>query len=223
VLWVVPFYFDDSKDSFKRKVYYSSEMKFLNLKRFYFVNISGSYNYESRQISGSDFERYEILTRLKLNNAIEKWRFVEQGEYFRYFRDAFYFTPDDIEGFKLNVGITKTVNFGQFNGGITFRQADDNSGAEVRQYLLTLGSSLRLIKGGETMLKVDLYSQNLKADNKVSYRLTDNLYGDRGAVWSVRSNNKISKDLRLSISFTGRHSNERSARVTGRGELVASF
>ncbi|MFH2036600.1 MAG: hypothetical protein ABIJ45_09375 [Candidatus Zixiibacteriota bacterium] len=222
-IWILPFYFNKNRDSFSRKIYYSGDMKFINLNNFYFANIGGSYNFDSRQIGGNDYERYEILTRIKFNNSYRDWRFGEQGEYFRYYRDAFYFTPDDIEGFKLSFDILKIVKLGQVNGKISYRYADDKSGANVRQYLLLLGNSLRLIKGGETIFKIELYTQNLKAESTVSYRLTDNLYGDRGAVWSVRSNNKIGKDLRLSILLTGRHSNDRAAKITGRGELVASF
>jgi hypothetical protein len=80
-----------------------------------------------------------------------------------------------------------------------------------------------MVAGGETSLELEGYFQKLDERGFISYRLTDDYSGHRGINWSLRSDHKLEKDLRFTLTLSGRHANDRKAQITGRGEVIASF
>ena len=68
------------------------------------------------------------------------------------------------------------------------------------------------------------YRQSLTdAGSGGGYLLTGNRPGDRGAIWRVSLNYGVKGDVRANFSVSGRHSSDRTGRVTARGEVVAGF
>ena len=223
LLWLLPFYSDGDQPYLLRRLFYQSDIKLLSYSGYYFANMTASYNYESRRIGGADYEKYDIVAKLSLNEASGMWRFLQDGSYFKYVRDSYYSSPGDIDGFKVQLNVIRKLIAGQVNLSTAYRFAEDIDGSNSRQYTATVNPRIRLIAGGETSIKIDGYLQELDAPGFVSYRLVDNKYGERGINWSVRSDYRIKKDLRINISFSGRHSDDRTPRITGRGEIIASF
>ncbi|PKK84811.1 MAG: hypothetical protein CVT49_01255 [candidate division Zixibacteria bacterium HGW-Zixibacteria-1] len=223
LLWMLPFYSDGDQPYLLRRLSYQGETKLLHYADYYFFNLTSSYNFESRRIGGSDFNKSESAIKGALNEASGEWRFIEEGNYFRYKHDSYYSSPDNIDGYKVQMNVIRIFSGGQLNGSAAYRFAEDENGARSKQYIVTVNPRLRLVAGGETSIKLEGYRQDIKAAGFVSYRLIDNRYGGRGFIWSIRSDYRVKKDLRINISFSGRHSDDRKPRITGRGEIIASF
>lgn len=223
LLWVLPFYSDGGQTYLYRKLYYLGELKLLRYSGYYFVNLAASYSFESRRLGGSDYEKYEKVIRASLNESKDHWRYIQEGTYFEYLRDSYYSSPGNIDGFKFDLSVIRSFGGGQVNSSLSYRFAEDALQSDSKQLMLTVNPLIRSVAGGETSLKLEGYWQELNSTGVVSYRLTDNRHGEKGINWSLRSNYRIKKDLKISISFRGRHSDDRKPRIVGRGEVVASF
>lgn len=223
LLWILPFYSNDKQPYLYRKLYYSGELDLLNWSGYYFINLAASYNFEARLVGGADFRRFEKVLKVGLNESKGPWRYGQEASYFEYLRDAYYSSPGDIDGFKIALSIIRSLGGGQISGSFTYRFAKDANQSRSKQFIMTIRPRIRSVAGGETSLKLEAYKQELDANGFISYRLTDNMPGKQGINWSLRSDHKIDKDLRFTVSFSGRHSDDRKPRITGRGELIASF
>ena len=127
------------------------------------------------------------------------------------------------EGEPDETSVIRTFTGGQINTSFSYRFAEDEAESRSKQYIVTLNPLFRFVAGGETSIKVQAYRQLLDAVGTVSYRLTDNLHGKRGIIWSIRSDYRVRRNLKFAVSFNGRHSDDRKPRIIGRGELIASF
>lgn len=221
--WVLPFYSDEKKAYFYRKLYYSGELKFIEIPGSYFINLAGSYNYEERQLGGQNPDRYERQFRIKFNEAYRSSRFGQEAILFEYHRDSYFSSPGNIDGFEVTLSNSTSSGRGQIFGSLAFRFAKDTDFSRSKLVSLVLQPRIRFAEGGETSLKLEPYFQELKAAGTVSYRLTDDHYGTRGIRWTLRSDYKLRQNLKISVSFDGRHSDDRKPRIVGRGELVANF
>jgi hypothetical protein len=223
LLWILPFYSNGDEAYLYRKTYHSSEIGLFRYPGYYFITLAGSQNNESRRIGSENFEKYERLYRLSFHEANDKWHFIQEGSYFEYQRDSYYSSPGNIEGYKINLNQIYDLGVGQINSSIGFRTARDDNDSKSNQYLVVINPVIRLFTRGESSLRMEFYRQELSAVSSYSYRLTDNLTGKRGVRWVIRSDYDIGKDLKISILFNGRHSNDRKPRIIGKGELIATF
>jgi len=223
VLWVLPFYSDNGKEYFYRRLYYTGDMKILKNKGFYTFNFSGSYNLENRQVGGQINRKFEKILKTEVHEKSGDWHFLQSGSYFEYLRDNYYSSPGNIDGYSFSAGFIKHFNNGQINGSASFRSAKDDNSSRSQQYAVSIKPTFGTLGNGETDVTIMGYLQELKSTSFISYRLTNNLSGKRGLVWSIRSEYRIGRDLKLVASFGGRHSNNRKPRINGRGEFIASF
>jgi len=223
VIWVLPFYTDGREAYLFRRLYHQGDLRLLKHGGYHLINLSASYNFESRRIGEINYEKYDESYRVLFNEADKNWQFSQQITYFRYFRDSYYSSPGDIKGINLKVGIIRKLTGMQFENFIAYRTAKDDNQSKSKIYSLIFNPKVHNIGVGETSFKIELYFQDLTAAETVSYRLTDNKYGKRGALWSLRSDQRITGTLKLTLMFTGQHSNERKPRISGRGEIIASF
>ena len=223
VFWIIPFLSDDNQSYLYRRKYYAGEVKLIDRPGYYFINLSGSYNYEGRMVGGLNYEKYDWSASLGFQERYGAWDFIQEGIYFEYLRDSYYSSPGNIDGFKISSRLMNELPSGRINFGLSFRRATDDNGSVSRQYIILVRPIFRLLKGGETELKLEAYRQELMAVSVVSYRLTDNLSGRRGVRWSFRSEYNLGRDLKLSVSFNGRHADDRRPRIVGQGELIARF
>jgi hypothetical protein len=222
-LWVLPFYSGGGKSYFYRKLYYSADLKFIEIKGGYFVNLAGTYNYEERQLGGRNPDRYDRQFRIRFNEVYRASRISQEGLIFKYYRDSYYSSPGDIDGFEISLSNFSTIGRSQILGSIAYRYAEDIDMSHSKILSLVIYPRIRFAGDGEISLKLEPYLQDLKTSGPVSYRLTDDRYGKRGMRWTLRADYKLKQDLKISISFNGRHSDDRKPRIVGRGELVASF
>jgi len=222
-VWVVPFLSDGGESYLYRKLYYTGDLKLLRSSGFYMINLSGSYNYESRRIGGSDFEKYEQVLKTTIREKSRSWHFLQEGSFFKYKRDSYYLSGGNIDGYKIKASAIKHIFGSQINGELFYRSARDDNGSKSKQYSATIAPALRFANRGETVVSMMGYFQELTGPASFSYRLTENLSGKKGGVWSIRSEYRVGHDIKFVLSFGGRFSDERKPRITGRGELIATF
>jgi len=222
-LWLLPFYSPDDKVYLYRKVYYSGEVKLFSRAGYYAVTVSGSHNREDRLLSGRTAERREEALRLTLRQGYGDWLFRQEGEYFKFDRDEYFAVAENIDGYTLSGSAIRKFRSGQIDGKVSYRYAEDANESLSRQYAVAFKPRVQVLHVGESSLEVRAYLQDVTETATVSYRLTDNLSGQRGVVWTLRSDVRIRKDFRLTLNCTGRHSDDRKPRLTARGEFIASF
>jgi len=223
ITWLLPFVSDGRQAYHYRKLYYSGELKFIGIQGGYFVNLAASYNFENRLLGGSNSARYEKLFRLKFNEATHSYRFSQEGLFFVYHRDSYYSSPGNIDGYKITLASSLPLGIGQLNSSLAYRFAKDADFSRSKLIIFMINPRIRFNAAGETSLKLESYLQELDADGTMSYRLTDDHAGRRGFRWTLRSDYKLKQELKISISFSGRHSDDKKPRIVGRGELVANF
>ncbi len=222
-LWIVPFLSDSKESYLYRRLYYTSDIKLVRSSGFYIINLSGSYNFESRRVGGVDFEKYEQVLKTTIRQKSGSWYFSQEGSYFKYQRDSYYLSAGNIDGYKISVSTIKNIANSQISGELSFRSAEDDNGSQSKQYSAKIAPALRFANRGETVVSIMGYFQELTGGNFSSYRLTENLSGKKGGVWSIRSEYRVGRDIKFVLSFGGRFSDQRKPRNTGRGELIASF
>ncbi len=220
-LWLLPFYSNGDRKYLYRRLDYSGELKSLQYPGYYLFNLSASYNYESRLLSGGNRDRHEGIVQAQLRRGFGPWLFTQEVNYFEYMGDVYYGFSDNVDGYSIGASAIYKAGFGQLSGGLSYRRAE--GGGQSKQLITEMGPTLRLFRNGETAVRISAYHQSLSAHGTVSYRLTDNKSGEYGAIWSVRSDYKMANDFRFTLTFTGRHSDDRKPRIVGRGEFIAYF
>ncbi len=223
VWWVIPGFSNSGKKYLSRRLYYSGDFRVWRMKDFYFASLSGTYNYDSRRISSTDYERYDWQGRLTLHESRRDWHFLQNGEMFKYRRDQYFNSPANIDGYKISAESYFKTYWGRMSGTIGYRYAEDASGASSRQIRAEVNPIIRYFAGGETSVEIEGYYQDLKTGPFVSYQLTENRPGKNGLIWSIRSEYRVSESVRLTLHITGRHAFGRTPRYTGKGEMVANF
>ncbi len=223
IQWIIPFYADPSDACLYKKLYYSGESRLFRNRGFYLINLAGSYNLESRQISGRQYEKYERIIKTELHESRGSWHFLQEASYFEYQRDNYYNSPGNIRGYNFAVSLIRHFSVSQLNVQLSYRSARDNVDSRSKQYGISINPVLRSTNKGETIISIMTYRQELENSAPVSYRLTNNLSGKRGVVWSLRSEYRMGGNLKFILVFDGRHANDKRPRIAGRGELIASF
>ncbi|MCP4706028.1 MAG: hypothetical protein GY865_15625 [candidate division Zixibacteria bacterium] len=222
-LWIIPFLSDGKESYLYRRLNYKSDIKMIRYSGYYIINLSGSYKYESRRVGGADFEKYEQVFKTTIREKAGRWHFSQEGSYFKYQRDSYYLSAGNIDGYKIKADVIRYFGGSQVNSELYFRSARDKSGSKSKQLSVKIVPALRFANRGETVISVMGYFQELDGGDKYSYRLTENLSGKKGGVWSLRSEYRVGSDIKFVVSFGGRFSDDRKPRTTGRGELIASF
>ncbi len=222
--WAVPFLTDDNQPFLFFKRRYDADIRAFPIKGMYVVNLTIYHDTEIRQIAGASRKRQDIRGELALKQKLRNTHLEETLELFQSDRDSYYSGAGDIDGFRLRAKVLQTVNSGELSAGTYYRRAESTT-ADLSEILgLTLGSRLRVSGRGELRGELELYRQSLTVGDGTSvYQLTDNRSGRQGAVWSVSLKYGLKESLRINFSISGRHSDDRTARILSRGEVVAGF
>jgi len=223
-LWVLPFYSDPDEAYQFYSSRYAAEVRLIPIANAYAVNVEASENREVRTIAGSNRERRDRRGTVTFRQAAGQRSFEEAVTLFDADRDAYYSGGGVIEGWQAEAAIRQLIGLHEVSGGSGYRRASGAGGEESRQYLLRGGLRLAVVSRGEVRSTIELYRQELSGVAGLpSYTLTDSRYGRRGAIWSLEFRYGVREDFRVSAAIDGRHSDDRTARVTARGEMVAGF
>lgn len=222
--WGVPFLVDESEEYLFFSGRHNIDFRGIDLGGFYFINLSGTRQVESRLIGGSSPTKETLNLELALKERAGSVYLEESIKLFRTDRDSYYFGIGVVDGYRARVGLKK--QFGEGEAGISAGQrvARSDQDEKVVTYLIDLNGRQSLFKRGKLRTELELYSHKFSnVTGPASYQLTDNRSGKQGAVWSVSLQYGLKKELRANLTLSGRHSDDRSGRVLARGELIATF
>jgi len=222
--WAVPFISDDTQPYLFYSRRYDADIRLFPLRSGHAVNVTFSEDKETRDIAGADKNRRDATVALTLKQAV-KAAFVEEGlELFRSDRDSYFGSSGETEGYKTTVTIRQSLSSHEISTGAGYRRAESAKDEVSETYSVHVGARLQVVKKGELRTSLELYHQALtNAAGLSSFQLTGNRPGSRGAIWSINLRYGLKGDVRMNFSLLGRHSDDRAARITGRGEMVVGF
>jgi hypothetical protein len=222
--WGLPFYSDESQPYLFYRRRYDADIRFIQITNGHAVNLAYAEDRELRDLTGLRRSRLEQNASLTLRQVLGQTFTEERIKLFLSNRDSYYAGAGEINGYRLDFRIRQLLGRGELSLGTAIRRADSKEGERSNQTSLLVGSRLRIVSKGELRSSVELYRQSLSVfGGRPSYILTDNKPGRRGAVWEVSLNYGARSGLRLNLSLSGRHSDDRTARIRGNGELIATF
>jgi hypothetical protein len=223
-LWVLPFYADAGKPYLFFSRRHNSDIKVFPVAGFHVVNLLYSEELEQRRIQDSDRRRVDRDGQVTIREHLRETYFEQSVQLFRSDRDAYYSGGANVNGFRGSVGVRQVLSGGEVSGTAAFRRATDEQENRSETYSVGAGSRFRVLGKGELRGSLEYYRQQLNAPlETLSYQLTDNNQGAEGVNWSLAVNYGVREGLRVNLSVSGRHADSRTARVTGRGEVVAAL
>ncbi|UCD63682.1 MAG: hypothetical protein JSW34_13205 [Candidatus Zixiibacteriota bacterium] len=222
--WVVPFLSDRTQPNLFYLRRYDADLRLLPIRQGHAVNFRYSEDREIRRVGAVPRPRSDFRGALVLKQVHGSAFFDESVELFRSDRDQYYSGGGLVEGYRLSVGYRRLIGSHEAVARSGFRRADADTGVRSKTVSLTLLSNLQIIKKAQLRSELEVYRQTLDGPAAdLSFVLTDNRPGEKGALWSVSLRYGVKNGMRVNFSISGRHSNDRTARVTGRGEFVAGF
>ena len=222
--WIIPFLTDESQPYLFFSRRYDSEIRLVPWRNFYAINLSISDDIERRAVAGSANQRRDSRASVTLKQAASALLFEQSGEYFRSDRDQYYIGAGTVDGFRLSALVRRVTSTLEWNSGAAIRRANSSADDSADLYSLLAGVRIKALGKGEVRTDLELYRQLLDISGAdYTYQLTDNRYGKRGAIWTIGVRYGVRPGIQVNVNFQGRHSEDRSGRVSGRGEVVASF
>jgi hypothetical protein len=188
------------------------------------VNITLNDDREMRDVAGESKTRQETKGALALKQVVKNTRLEEQVELFRSDRDSYFSGGGKIDGYKVGVNIGQLLAGYEISTGGSFRRAESSLKERSEIYSFQTVTRVQVVKKGELRTSLELYRQVLSNILDLpSFLLTDSKSGRRGAIWSASLRYGLKEGFRMNFTVTGRHSDDRTARITAHGEMVAGF
>ncbi len=222
--WALPFYADPDQPYLFFSRSYNAELRAVPLGTHYLINLLLTDDIEQREVAAAVRDRQDSKARLSLKEQVGNNHFEESFELFRTNRDSLFAGAGDVKGWAAGLDFGQSTPGGELKVGINFRRTDGEDNSRSQIVSLLTGTRFRLWTRGEFRSSVDLYRQSFEGlIGTPSYQLTGNKPGGKGAIWKLSFNYGVKDGMRLNFALQGRHSDDRTARVTGRGEVVAGF
>ncbi len=222
--WVLPFYSDGSQPYLLLSRRYDGELRLFQWKSFYAVNLAITDELEKRTIGGAGKERKESRGSVTLKQASGEMLLEQSAEIFRSDRDQYYSGAGSIDGMRGTILVRRPQTQFEWSAGLSVRHAVSEQDDKADLFAVLIGGKLRAVQRGELRVDLELYRQSIELlSDDFSYTLTDDHNGKRGALWTVGFKYAVRQGLQANFNFSGRHSDDRPGRVSGRGEVVATF
>lgn len=223
-LWTLPFFSDPDQPYLYYLRRYDTELRAVPIAGIHLLTARWQDARTIRRITGQDRTSYNRTFSLMLKQRANQWFLEQEGQRFDTQRDTYYNSGADITGYQLAGRIRRVIAAGELSTRLRYRTAQTGAADRVDLYGLTLGGRLRVVERGELRASIELYAQHIEGTiSGQAYQFTENLTGDRGATWETTANYNVKGGVRANFTLRGRHSNDRSARITARGEVVALF
>ncbi len=203
---------------------YDLDLRLIPVRGGHGINITVTDDREVRDIAGDRKSRRDATLGVVFKQAIRRTLLEEKTELFDSERDRYFSGGGQIEGFKFGLTVRRLFDPHEVTVGASYRRASSVLGELSEIYAVTVGARLRMVAKGELRSSLELYRQTLSnLEGSPSFQLTDNKSGRRGAVWSVDMRYGLRGGMRVNFSLTGRHADDRSGRVSGRGDMIVEF
>ncbi|MEW5994432.1 MAG: hypothetical protein AB1744_08545, partial [Candidatus Zixiibacteriota bacterium] len=222
--WAVPFLSDVSQPYLFYSRRYDLDVRLVPVRGGHGINLVLSEDREIRDIAGDRKERRDAKADITFKQAVKSTFFEERLELFESDRDVYFAGGGISEGFDIGTTVRQLISSHEISGGANYRRAESDQKERSELYAITAGSRLQLIQKGEIRTSIELYHQSLtNIVGAPSFQLTGNHPGEHGAIWSVAFRYGLRGNVRINLTLSGRHADDRTARVTGRGEMVVGF
>ncbi|UCE23141.1 MAG: hypothetical protein JSU74_07480 [Candidatus Zixiibacteriota bacterium] len=222
--WIVPVLSDKDQPYLFYSRRHDVDLRLLPIRSGHAVNLSYNENREVRSVAEIPRRRDDFNAAIILKQVVRRSFFDQQFEWFQFNRDDYFSGAGEIDGFRIGSGYGHTLGTSEVSTSIGFRRADSEANERSDLYHWKVGSRLQVLRKGELRASAELYRQFLEGvTGTPSFLLTDNRPGTRGANWSIVLRYGIKGGMRVNFSISGRHADNRVARITGRGEFVAGF
>jgi hypothetical protein len=222
--WAVPFLSDETQPYLFYFRQYNADVRLFPIKNAHAVNITLNDDREMRDVAGEAKTRHDTKGSLALKQVVKNTRLEENVELFRSDRDSYFSGGGKIDGYKVGVNIGQLLAGYEISTGGSFRRAESSLKERSEIYSLQSVTRVQVVKKGELRTSLELYRQVLSNMLDLpSFLLTDSKSGSRGAIWSVSLRYGLKEGFRMNFTVTGRHSDDRTARITAHGEMVAGF
>jgi len=222
--WAVPFLSDDSQPYLFYSRRYDADIRMFPIRSAHAVNITLSEDKEIRNIAGGERRRRGVTTALTLKQVVRTTFIEESLELFDSNRDSYFSGGGEIDGYRIGLNVRQAVSTHEVSTGGSYRRAESAREERSEIYAVHIGTRIRVVKRGELRTSLELYRQVLTSTMQFpSFQLTGSKPGSRGAVWSANLRYGLKGGLRINLSLSGRHSDDRAARITSRGEMVVGF
>ncbi|MEA2031849.1 MAG: hypothetical protein U9N55_09700 [candidate division Zixibacteria bacterium] len=223
-LWVVPFISDESQPYLYYSRHHNLDCRLFPIHNVYTITMSLNEDKEIRRIGDSPESRCDRQGALSFRQIAGTTHLKETVEMFSTQRDSYYSGAGNVDGYSVDLTIRKLIGSHELSIGSAFRKANSANDERSELYKLLAGCRLGIIDNGELRTSLELYRQILSGvSGWPSFILTDNRSGTKGVVWSVGVRYGGKSRLRVNLSISGRHSDTKTARIIGHGEVVAGF
>ncbi|MDH4155910.1 MAG: DUF2460 domain-containing protein [candidate division Zixibacteria bacterium] len=224
VWWLLPFVADEGEPYLFFSRRYSADVRLIPLRSGHALNLTYDEDAELRDLASQRRRKRDTKSAVTVRQAVGSFLLEQRLELFEYRRDQFFGGGGNVDGYKAGVKVRKILNGGEVAIGSSYRQGETATGQKSTIYSADLSGRIRLMKSGELRSSLELYRQDLVGENgSVPYLLTDNRSGRRGALWSIAWSYGIREGMRSNFTMAGRHSDDRTARLTARGEVIVGF
>ena len=223
-LWSLPFYSDETQPYLFYDRQYDSDLRLWKTRGFHVFNLSYRETMQRRLVADSPRLRRQREESLSMKEVARDTYLEQKIELFQIDRDRYYGSAGVIDGYKLSLSARRNISGLEITTGGSYRHAESATEELSQLYVVSLNTRMQMVRKGELRTSVEMYTQQLSnITGTPSYFLTDNKPGEKGAIWSINLNYGVKGEVRLNFSLTGRHADNRTARLTGRTELVAGF
>lgn len=224
VAWVLPFYSDPDQPYQFYQTRYHADIRAFPIRHAHAVNVTIAETREVRTVASTNRQKLNREAALMLKQAVGQTYLEQSVEWFSTDRDEYFTGAGDFDGYTLGVSWRRLIGAHELTAGGAYRSAESDFQERSEQYVVRAGSRVAVVRRGELRTSLELYLQNLTGvTGTPSYTLTNNRSGQQGATWNVELRYGVRKNLRIRLTMTGRHSDNRTARVTARGEMIAEF
>lgn len=224
VAWLLPFYADDTQPYLFYQRQYDSDLRLFPVGGYHAVNLAYAEQLEIRRLTGLPARRHDRRYGLTLRQGYQSLFFEQSLELFNNDRDNHFAAAGEAEGYRASATGGRRIGGDEIAGTFGYRQAESNSGEESKLAFVVAKARLRMAATGQLRGSLELYSQSLSGVSGMpSYQLTENRNGARGIIWSMSLRRGIKEGMRLNLTLSGRHADNRTSRIVARGEVVVEF
>ncbi len=222
--WAVPFLSDETQPYLFYSRRYDADIRLFPIKNSYAANLTFNEDQEERYIAGATRNKHDTKEGLVLKQAVDNTFIEESVKFFQGNRDNYFSGAGKINGYEIGFNVRRLVSSQELSAGGSYRRAESAQNERSEIYSAQLGTRVRILNRGELRTSLELYRQLLANSVDVpSFQLTGSKPGSRGAIWLVSLRYGVRDGFRVNFSLSGRHSDDRTARITGRGEMIAGF
>jgi hypothetical protein len=223
-LWALPFLSDENEPYLFYDRRYEARTGFIPLTGVDAIVLQYADFRQSRLLGTEQKLRTDHTAQVTLTQPVRSFFCEERFEWFDIDRDSYYSGGGSFEGFVVSTRVRGMIDRNEYSSGVRVRSA--KTADEIRAVTIATESTarFRLFDQCEWSNSLELYFNRYSANVlNVSYLLTDDRPGERGSIWSSGLKYRVRNEVRIDAGISGRHADDRSARLLFKGEVLVTF